>query len=53
MNNNEPSNDEIEAFLKEHPEHSWYTAREFLREQAYGGKPPAGFADWGTYWKCY
>lgn len=50
---NEPSDDEISDFLAKNPGHSWYTAREKLREQAYGGRPPGGFQSWGDYWKAY
>ena len=32
---------------------SHYQARETLREQAYGGKPPNGHQSWGDYWKSY
>ena len=30
-----------------------YTVREQAREDAYGGKPPSGYSDWGTYWKSF
>ena len=30
---------------------NYYTAREQLRELAYGGKPPNGFSSWGDFWK--
>jgi hypothetical protein len=39
--------------MKEHRGETYYTAREKLRELAYGGKPPDGYASWGDYWKSY
>lgn len=49
----EPTTEEIAAFMGANPDHSWYTAREALREKAYGGKPPNGFQSWGDYWKAF
>lgn len=55
--NKGPTQAEIDAYMAENPSLSWYGAREELRSIAYGGspdaKPPGGFTDWGTYWKCY
>lgn len=48
----EPTEEQIEAYMKKHKE-NYYNAREKLREKAHGGKPPDGYSDWGTYWKCY
>lgn len=47
----EPTEDEIEKYMKEHNE-NYYCSREKLREEAYGGKPPAGYNSWGDFWKC-
>ena len=52
LTNKEPSNEEIEKYAKANKV-DLYTAREKLREQAYGGKPPFGFQSWGDYWKSY
>ena len=49
----EPSQEEILEFMKINSGESFYSAREKLREIAYGGKPPNGFDSWGTYWKCF
>lgn len=49
----EPTNNEIEEYMKNNNE-NYYTAREVLRERAYGGKydkPPG--QSWGDYWKSY
>lgn len=48
----EPTQEEVEKRMKETGER-FYDAREALREAAYGGKPPDGFASWGDYWKSY
>jgi len=48
----EPTGDEIKKRMAETGER-FYDARERLREAAYGGKPPYGFASWGDYWKSY
>lgn len=48
----EPSNNEIADYMKKHSDESFYSAREKLREEAYGGKPPHGFQSWGDYWKA-
>jgi len=47
----EPTDDEIRVYMEYHGE-TYYSAREYLREQAYGGKPP-GFQSWGDYWKSF
>lgn len=49
----EPTDKEIFDYVKKHPGESHYSARETLRERAYGGKPPDGFQSWGDYWKAY
>ena len=48
----EPTAEEIRDYAKRNG-YSHYTARERLREQAYGGKPPNGYRSWGDYWKSY
>lgn len=45
----EPTDLEIRELMKEGE--SYYSAREKLREKAYGGKPPYGYQSWGDYWK--
>ena len=54
MKNQEPTEEDIQKFLKDNPSESWYTAREKLREAAYSEdhKKPAGMS-WGDYWKSY
>lgn len=47
----EPSQEEIEQYMEKNKE-NYYNARERLRELAYGGKPPHGYSDWGTYWEA-
>lgn len=47
----EPTEDEIVTYMIETSK-DFYNAREDLRERAYGGKPPEGFPDWGTYWQA-
>ena len=49
----EPTENDIKKRMKETGNESFYDARERLREAAYGGKPPHGFASWGDYWKSY
>jgi hypothetical protein len=49
----EPTDEEIKKLMEEGEGESFYTARETLREKAYGGKPPAGYQSWGDYWKAY
>lgn len=51
--NKGPTEKQIRDYMKSHKGHSYYTAREKLREEAYGGKPPAGYTSWGMYWKSY
>ncbi len=48
----EPSEQKIREYMRIY-QTNWYSAREKAREDAYGGRPPSGFTDWGTYWKCY
>ena len=48
----EPTEQEIQEYMKENNE-NYYNARERLRENAYGGKPPGGYRSWGDYWKSY
>ena len=48
----EPSEDRIRRYMSEHPNESYYTAREILREVAYGGRPPHGYRSWGDYHKA-
>lgn len=52
---NEPTSEEIQVFLDANPHHSFYTAREELRDLSYGGssKSLTESQDWGTYWKSY
>jgi len=38
----EPTEEEVRKLMKEQQE-SYYSAREILRERAYGGKPPGGY----------
>lgn len=45
----EPTRAEIDELMKQGE--SYYSAREKLREAAYGGKPPEGYRSWGDYWK--
>ena len=52
LNNPEPDREEVELYMREHSL-DFYNAREQLREKAYGGKPPGGYASWGDYWKAY
>jgi len=52
MNGREPTEKEIYDYMKEFNE-NYYCAREKLRDDAYGGKPPYGFQSWGDYWKSY
>ena len=49
----EPREDEIFEYIKKHPGESYYTAREILRNKAYGGTPPNGYGSWGDFWKSY
>jgi hypothetical protein len=48
--NREPTTIEIQSCMAEN-KLTYYGAREFLREQSYGGKPPEGFQSWGDYHK--
>ena len=48
----EPSPEEVAQSMQDDAL-SFYEAREQLREKAYGGKPPGGYASWGDYWKSY
>jgi len=48
----EPTDKDIQARMETTGE-IYYNARERLREQVYGGKPPDGFVSWGEYWKNY
>ena len=48
----EPSPEEVTQSMQDDAL-SYYEAREKLREKAYGGKPPGGYASWGDYWKSY
>lgn len=50
----EPTEFEIRNLMKENPNHSWYSAREELREKAYKDiyDKPDGMS-WGTFWKTY
>ena len=48
----EPTEDEIIMYDRLH-KLGYYASREILREKAYGGKPPHGYASWGDYWKNY
>lgn len=45
-----PTEEEIKNRMRLYGE-SYYSAREALRNQAYGGTPPHGYTDWGTYFK--
>lgn len=54
----EPEYDEVLKYIEETGNrHSFYSAREELRNLVYGGhigaKPPNGFQSWGDYWKSY
>ncbi len=49
----EPTRMEIENYMMNNWGETYYTAREKLRESAYGGKPPNGYSSWGDYWKSY
>jgi hypothetical protein len=56
--NEEPTQEQIQQLIKKSKgKHSFYSAREELREMAYGGekgaKPPNGYSSWGDYWKSY
>ena len=51
--NKEPTEKEIKELMKKDKRHTYYTAREELREKAYGGRPPVGYLSWGDYWKSY
>lgn len=46
----EPDHEQIIQHMQQHKE-NYYNSREQLRELAYGGKPPGGYASWGDYWK--
>lgn len=46
----EPSNESVQKHMESSGK-GYYGAREDLREEAYGGKPPTGFQSWGDYWK--
>lgn len=46
----EPSEEDINSLMKS-ANLSYYGARERLREESYGGKPPSGYSSWGDYWK--
>lgn len=48
----EPSEEMIRDYMRIY-KINWYAARAKARDVAYGGSPPSGFTDWGTYWKCY
>ena len=48
----EPTEEQIKHLVL-NSTHSYYTAREYLRELSYGGKPPNGYRSWGDYWKSY
>ena len=52
-NSLEPTDDEIWEYMRNNKFETYYTAREKLREKAYGGKPPDGYGSWGDYWKSY
>ena len=52
LSGREPTEQEIQEYMKENNE-NYYNARERLRENAYGGKPPGGYRSWGDYWKSY
>lgn len=47
----EPSDQEIASRMQRTNE-NFYCAREALREEAFGAKPPGG-GSWGDYWKSY
>ena len=51
MQSNEPTVDEIEEQMHKTGA-SFYTARETLRQLAYG-PVPTGYTSWGDYWKSY
>lgn len=34
--------------MEKHKGECYYSAREKLREKAYGGKPPGGYSSWGN-----
>jgi hypothetical protein len=53
MTTKEPTDQDIKKLMQKDPRHSYYSAREYLRKKAYGGNPPNGYIDWGTYWKTY
>jgi hypothetical protein len=46
----EPTIEDVTSRMKLTGE-NYYNARERLREEAYGGKPPDGYSSWGDYWK--
>ncbi len=50
----EPTEKEIKDYIRIHPGESYYTARERLREMAYGKlyNKPEGMS-WGDFWKSY
>lgn len=51
----EPTDEEIQSLIQSsNGSHSFYTAREELREAAYSKEynKPVG-QDWGTFWKTY
>ena len=48
----EPTEKEIRDLMTSTND-SYYSARETLRERAYGNKVPYGFQSWGDYWKSY
>lgn len=46
----EPTENQIHEVMEDMGK-TYYGAREYLREKAYGGKPPTGYDSWGMYWK--
>lgn len=52
MKNQEPTDEDINDYLVAHPNESWYSAREKLRDLAYSEdhKKPDSWS-WGDYWK--
>lgn len=48
-----PSDSDVFDHMKEHPSKSFYSAREDLRNEAFGGLPPIGYESWGDFWKSY
>lgn len=48
-----PSDADCIAYLKENPLHSFYSAKEELRNRHLLGLPPDGYKSWGNYWASY